>query len=62
MSYFHQDLLHPINVNKQLTVDFLEEAYKDHGKLSNIYEFAAQKVLKYEKIQKEKKMKLSALQ
>ena len=39
---------------------FLQELYKE-GVRFNVYEFAAQKVLKYEKMQKEKARKIEDL-
>ena len=41
-------------------LDFLQELYKE-GVRFNVYEYAAQKVLKYEKLQKEKAKKIEEL-
>jgi len=46
---------------QKVYLDFLQEAYKEQVKV-NIYEFAAQKILKYEKLKKEKKDKLRKLE
>lgn len=40
--------------------DFLQEAYREEVKF-NIYEYAAQKILKFDKLRKEKKDKLHFL-
>jgi hypothetical protein len=40
--------------------DFLQEAYREEVKF-NIYEYAAQKVLKFDKLRKEKEHKLHSL-
>lgn len=41
----------PINVQSFLHLDFIQEAYRE-GVNFNIFEFAAQKVLKFEKMKK----------
>lgn len=40
-----------------MNIDFLQELYKE-GVRFNIFEYAAQKILKYEKMQKEKAKKI----
>jgi hypothetical protein len=40
--------------------DFLQEAFREDVKF-NIYEYAAQKVLKFDKLRREKEHKLSSL-
>ena len=53
-----QDSQMPINVQYLIKIlVFLHELYKE-GVRFNVYEFAAQKVLKYEKMQKEKAKKI----
>lgn len=48
----HQDLPMLINVKfHYLSLDFIQELYKE-GVRFNIYEYAAQKILKFEKIRK----------